>query len=78
MTIAPTGQEPGQDPDTAIAELQRANAALRQERDAALAQRSSEYDERLAHQAATIDVLKAMSASPGDLSSVIGSSFGSG
>ena len=52
-----------------IAELQRVNAELRRElseRDAALAQRDSDYDERLAHQAATVDVLKAMSASPGD------------
>jgi GAF domain-containing protein/nitrogen-specific signal transduction histidine kinase len=55
--------------DETIAELQRANADLRRElneRDAALAQRDSDYDERLAHQAATVDVLKAMSASPGD------------
>ena len=35
-------------------------------RDAALAQRNSEYGERMEHQAATIDVLKTMSASPGD------------
>ena len=46
-------------------------AELRQERDvtgrdAALAQRNSEFGERIEHQAATIDVLKAMSASPGD------------
>ena len=34
--------------------------------DAALAQRNSEFGERIEHQAATIDVLKAMSASPGD------------
>jgi hypothetical protein len=33
---------------------------------AALAQRNSEYGERIVQQAATIDVLKAMSASPGD------------
>ena len=33
--------------------------------DAAL-QRNSDFDERIDHQAATIDVLKAMSASPGD------------
>jgi GAF domain-containing protein len=31
-----------------------------------LDQRNNEYSERIAHQAATIDVLKAMSASPGD------------
>jgi GAF domain-containing protein len=37
-----------------------------EERTAALAQRNSEYGERIEQQAATIDVLKAMSASPGD------------
>jgi two-component system, NtrC family, sensor kinase len=37
-----------------------------QARTAALAERNSEYGERIAHQSATIDVLKAMSASPGD------------
>jgi two-component system, NtrC family, sensor kinase len=37
-----------------------------QERTAALAQRNSAFGERLAQQAATIDVLKSMSASPGD------------
>ena len=37
-----------------------------QERTAALAQRNSEYGERIEQQAATIDVLKVMSASPGD------------
>jgi GAF domain-containing protein len=35
-------------------------------RTAELAERNSEYGERIEHQAATIDVLKAMSASPGD------------
>jgi GAF domain-containing protein len=39
--------------------------ALR-ERTEALARRNSEYGERIEHQSATIDVLKAMSASPGD------------
>ena len=69
--------------DATIAELQRANAELRREReaglareatlaeeltarDAALAERNTEFGERIEHQAATIDVLKAMSASPGD------------
>ena len=37
-----------------------------QDRTAALAERNSEYGERIEHQSATIDVLKAMSASPGD------------
>ena len=37
-----------------------------QERTAALAKRNSEYGERIEQQAATIDVLQAMSASPGD------------
>ena len=52
--------------DDTIAELQRTIAELRRERDAAQAQRNSEYGERIEQQAATIDVLKAMSASPGD------------
>lgn len=60
----------------AIAELQRTLAGLLRERDAALsekaalaevlAKRNSEFGERIDHQAATLDVLKAMSASPGD------------
>jgi GAF domain-containing protein len=37
-----------------------------QERTAALAERNSEYGERIEQQSATIDVLKVMSASPGD------------
>ena len=37
-----------------------------QGRTAALAQRNTEYGERIEHQSATIDVLKAMSQSPGD------------
>ncbi len=37
-----------------------------QERTEELAQRNSEYGERIEHQSATIDVLKVMSASPGD------------
>ena len=37
-----------------------------QERTAALAQRNSEYGERIEQQSATIDVLKVMSSSPGD------------
>src|SRR5690349_17176516 len=59
-----------------LAELRRANAELLKERDAAiaelqarstaLAQRNTEYDERIEYQSATIDVLKAMSASPSD------------
>ena len=69
--------------DDVIAELQRANAELRRERDAVLlekatlaeeltartaelADRKTEFDERIEHQSATIDVLKAMSASPGN------------
>src|SRR5689334_7005530 len=52
--------------DPTIAELQRANAELRRERDAAQARRESEYGERIAHQSATVAVLKEMSASPGD------------
>ena len=52
--------------DDVIAELQRANVALQQRLDAALARRDSDYTERIKHQAATIDVLLAMSASPED------------
>ena len=70
-------------PDDTTTDPQAIIAALRAERDAALAregragrgtrcarralaQRNTEYGERIEHQAATIDVLKAMSASPGD------------
>jgi len=55
--------------DSAVAELQRDNAELRRQLDACraeLAARNSEFGERIEHQSATIDVLKAMSASPGD------------
>ena len=37
-----------------------------QDRTAALAQRNSEFGEKIEHQSATIDVLKVMSTSPGD------------
>ena len=50
------------DPQRTIAELQRQLAGCRAE----LAARNSEFGERIEHQSATIDVLKAMSASPGD------------
>jgi GAF domain-containing protein len=52
--------------DETIADLRTEIAALRAERDEALTRHESDYSERIAHQAATIDVLKAMSASPGD------------
>ena len=55
--------------DNAVADLQRDNAELRRQLDACrteLAARNSEFGERIEHQSATIDVLKAMSASPGD------------
>ena len=39
-----------------VAELQRTNIALQERLDAALAQRASEFSERIDHQAATIDV----------------------
>ena len=64
------------DPQSIIAALQqRLDAALAREttlaeelavRTAELAARKTEFDERIEHQVATIDVLKAMSASPGD------------
>ena len=64
------------DPQSIIAALQQsADAALAREgragggtrcADAATGQRNSEYGERIEQQAATIDVLKVMSASPGD------------
>ena len=49
--------------DTAVADLQRDNAELRRQLDACraeLAARNSEFGERIAHQSATIDVLKAI------------------
>lgn len=52
--------------DDMIAELQRASVNLQQRLDAALARRDSDYNERIEHQTATIDVLMAMSASPED------------
>src|SRR5216684_6906520 len=55
--------------DGATANLQRANAELQRQLDdcrAELAARNSAYSERIDHQAATVDVLKVMSASPGD------------
>jgi GAF domain-containing protein len=52
--------------DDMIAELQRANVDLQQRLDAALARSDSDYNERIEHQAATIEVLLAMSASPDD------------
>ena len=62
--------------DDTIAGLQRSVAELRRERDAALSEkaalaeelaaRDSEFRERIEQQSATIDVLKVMSASPGD------------
>ena len=70
--------EPGGFSDTQVELLQtfaeQAVIAIRsaetfralQERTDALARRNSEYGERIEHQAATIDVLKAMSASSGD------------
>ena len=52
--------------DATIADLRAEIAALRAERDAATTRHQSASSERISHQAATIDVLKAMSASPGD------------
>jgi GAF domain-containing protein len=63
-------------PDDTTADLHAVVSALRAERDAALSEkaaladalatRNNEFGERTEQQAATIDVLKAMSASPGD------------
>jgi two-component system, NtrC family, sensor kinase len=63
-------------PDDTTTDLHAIIAALRAERDAALSEkaalvdalatRNSEYGERIEQQSATIDVLKVMSASPGD------------
>ena len=47
-------------------EREAAMAELLRERTDELAARNSEFGERIEHQSATIDVLKAMSASPGD------------
>jgi GAF domain len=55
--------------DDTVAELRRTVAGLERkldERTAELAARNSEYGERIEQQSATIDVLKVMSASPGD------------
>jgi two-component system NtrC family sensor kinase len=55
--------------DDEVAELRRANAELQRRLDARTAElvaRNSEFGERIEHQSATIDVLKVMSASPGD------------
>src|SRR5881227_1889952 len=60
MTATPDNAEP--DPQQAIAELQRKLDESRAE----LAARNSAYSERIAYQAAANDVLKVMSASPGD------------
>src|SRR6266478_1590863 len=60
--MSATFDEAAADPQRTIAELQRQLDACRAE----LAARNSEFGERIEHQSATIDVLKAMSASPGD------------
>jgi hypothetical protein len=54
------------EPQRASAGLQRANIVLRQRLDEARAHASGEYGKWVAHQAATIDVLKAMSAPPAE------------
>jgi hypothetical protein len=73
MTAQQTDAIP--DPQSMAALQQMLDAALAREaalaeelaaRAAELATRSSEFGERIAQQSATIDVLKVMSASPGD------------
>ena len=51
--------------DTALAREAALSATLATHT-AELTERKTEFDERIEHQAATIDVLRAMSASPGD------------
>src|SRR3954452_10225756 len=60
MAATPDNATP--DPQQVIAELQRKLDKSRAE----LAARTSAYSERIAYQAAASDVLKVMSASPGD------------
>src|SRR5437868_15366721 len=60
MTATPDNAAP--DPQQIVAELQRKLDEARAE----LAARNSAYTERIAYQAAANDVLKVMSASPGD------------
>ncbi len=60
--MSATFDEAAADPQRTIAELRRQLDECRAE----LAARNSEFGERIEHQSATIDVLKAMSASPGD------------
>src|SRR5436190_24236664 len=60
MTATPDNAAP--DPQQIVAELQRKLDESRAE----LAARNSAYSERIAYQAAANDVLKVMSASPGD------------
>ena len=60
MTATPENSAP--DPQQTIAELQRKLDESRAE----LAKRNSAYSERIAYQSAANEVLKVMSASPGD------------
>jgi len=83
MGSAGTGGQMVTPPEETTADPYAVIAALRAERDAALAReaalseelaastaalarRNTDFDERSEYQAATIDVLKVMSASPGD------------
>src|SRR5256885_14305992 len=60
--MTPTPDNAAPDPQQIVAELQRKLDESRAE----LAARNSAYSERIAYQAAANDVLKVMSASPGD------------
>jgi two-component system, NtrC family, sensor kinase len=56
-------------PDDTTTDLHAVIATLREERDAAVARegkRDTDYAERAAHQGATVEVLQAIAASPGD------------